>query len=142
MAQATHNNIHPISQSQPRNARRRIGKADLAFKAQEAEVKALKDEFKSRGLFTAAGEHFTVTRSDQISSRLDVAAVKQYLGDAWRRFETRTSPPSSASRPAAPRARGLALATLAFGARGGNAASTSSNSTNPPDGATNDQDTH
>jgi hypothetical protein len=51
-------------------------------------VKALKEEFKHRGLLTAAGEHFTVTRSDQISSRLDVAAVKQFLGDPWRRFET------------------------------------------------------
>jgi hypothetical protein len=29
-----------------------------------------------------------VTRSDQVSSRLDVAAVKQFLGDAWRKFET------------------------------------------------------
>jgi hypothetical protein len=34
------------------------------------------------------GEHFTVTRSDQISSRLDFAAVKAFLGDAWRKFET------------------------------------------------------
>jgi len=65
-----------------------IGNADLALKAHEAEVKALKDEFKNRGLLTVAGEHFTVTRSDQISGRLDVAAVKQHLGDAWRRFET------------------------------------------------------
>jgi hypothetical protein len=39
------------------------------LKGAEAQVKALKDEFKSRGLLTAAGEHFTVTRSDQVSSR-------------------------------------------------------------------------
>lgn len=65
-----------------------LGEADLALKAHEAEVAALKSEFKTRGLFTVAGEHFTVTRSDQISSRLDVAAVKEFLGDAWRRFET------------------------------------------------------
>jgi hypothetical protein len=44
--------------------------------------------FKQRGLLTVAGEHFTITRSDQASSRLDVAAVKQFLGDAWRKFET------------------------------------------------------
>jgi hypothetical protein len=50
--------------------------------------KALKEEFKRRGLLTAAGERFTVTRSDQVSSRLDVTAVKQFLGDAWRKFET------------------------------------------------------
>lgn len=89
MAQAIHNNItsrfHNLSNEMLADA---IGNADLAFKAHEAEVKTLKDEFKSRGLFTAAGEHFTITRSDQISSRLDVAAVKQFLGDAWRRFET------------------------------------------------------
>ena len=65
-----------------------LGHADLALKAHEVEVKALKDEYKSRGLLTVVGEHFTVTCSAQISSRLDVAAVKQYLGDAWRRFET------------------------------------------------------
>ncbi len=65
-----------------------LGDADLAFKAHEAEMKALKDEFKNRGLLTAAGEHFTVARSDQISGRLDTGAVKQFLGDAWRRFET------------------------------------------------------
>jgi hypothetical protein len=67
-----------------------IGHADAVLKGAEAECKALKDEFKSRGLLTAAGEHFTVTRSDQISSRLDVAAVKTFLGDSWRRFESAT----------------------------------------------------
>jgi hypothetical protein len=65
-----------------------IGNADAVLKGAEAECKALKDEFKSRGLLTAGGERFTVTRSDQISSRLDVAAVKAFLGDAWRKFET------------------------------------------------------
>ena len=40
-----------------------------------------------RGLLTAAGEHFTVMRSDQISSRLDVAALKAFLGETWKRFE-------------------------------------------------------
>lgn len=67
-----------------------IGNADLALKAHEAECKALKDEFKSRGLLAAAGEYFTVTRSDQFSSRLDATAVKTFLGEAWRRFETAT----------------------------------------------------
>ena len=87
MAQAanTFSRFHNLSNEALADA---IGSADLALKAHEAEVKALKEEFKHRGLLTAAGEHFTVTRSDQISSRLDVAAVKQFLGDAWRRFET------------------------------------------------------
>jgi hypothetical protein len=58
------------------------------LKGAEAECKALKEEFKSRGLLTAAGERFSVTRSDQVSSRLDTAAVKTFLGDAWRKFET------------------------------------------------------
>ena len=86
MAQATCNysRFHNFSDEALADA---IGNGNLALKAHEAEVKALKEEFKHRGLLTAAGEHFTVTRSDQISSRLDVAAVKQFLG-AWRRFET------------------------------------------------------
>src|SRR5580700_10853951 len=65
-----------------------IGQADAVLKGGEAECKALKEEFKSRGLLTASGERFTVTRSDQISCRLDVGAVKAFLGDAWRKFET------------------------------------------------------
>jgi hypothetical protein len=87
MAQATqhYNRFHNVSNEALADA---IGNADLALKAHEAEVKALKDEFKSRGLLTAAGERFAVTRSDQVSSRLDVGAVKQFLGDAWRKFET------------------------------------------------------
>jgi|ERR1700722_19922295 hypothetical protein len=86
MAQATHdhNRFHNLSNEMLADA---IGNADLMLKAHEAEVKALKDEFKNRGLLTVAGEHFTVTRSDQVSSRLDTSAVKQFLGDAWRRFE-------------------------------------------------------
>jgi hypothetical protein len=87
MAQATHHHsrFHNYSDGALADA---IGHADLTLKAHEAEVKGLKDEFKNRGLLTVAGEHFTVTRSDQISARLDVAAVKQYLGEAWRKFET------------------------------------------------------
>jgi hypothetical protein len=89
MAQATNLSItsrfHNLSNEALADA---LGDADLALKAHEAEVKALKDEFKNRGLLTAAGEQFAVTRSDQVSSRLDVAAVKAFLGDAWRKFET------------------------------------------------------
>jgi hypothetical protein len=83
MAQATCNysRFHNFSNEALADA---IGNADLALKAHEAEMKALKEKFKSRGLLTAAGEHFSVTRSDQISSRLDVAAAKAFLGDAWR----------------------------------------------------------
>jgi hypothetical protein len=87
MAQATqhYNRFHNLSNEALADA---IGHADTALKGAEAECKALKEEFKSRGLLTAAGDRFAVTRSDQVSSRLDVGAVKQFLGDAWRKFET------------------------------------------------------
>ena len=67
-----------------------LGHADVALKDAEAECKLLKDEYKRRGLLTVAGEHFTVTRSEQISGRLDVKAVKEYLGEFYRRFEVAT----------------------------------------------------
>jgi hypothetical protein len=38
----------------------------------------------------AAGDSFAIRVSEQISGRLDVAAVMQHLGDAWRRFEVAT----------------------------------------------------
>jgi hypothetical protein len=87
MAQAIqqYNRFHNLSAEQLADA---IGHADAVLKGAEAEVKALKEEFKSRGLLTTAGDRFTVTRSDQVSSRLDVTAVKTFLGDAWRKFET------------------------------------------------------
>jgi hypothetical protein len=89
MAQATHayttSKFHNLSNEALADA---IGNADLAFKAHEAECKALKDEFKARGVLSAAGDRFTVTRSDQVSSRLDLSAVKAFLGEACRKFET------------------------------------------------------
>src|ERR1700722_5274069 len=87
MVQATqqYNRFHNLSNEALTDA---LGPPDAALKGAEAECKALKEEFKSRGLPTASGERFTVTRSDQVSSRLDVGAVKSFLGDAWRKFET------------------------------------------------------
>jgi hypothetical protein len=67
-----------------------LGHADAVLKGAEAESKALKDEFKRRGLIDAAGEHFAVRASEQIAGRLDVGAVKQHLGESWRRFEVAT----------------------------------------------------
>jgi hypothetical protein len=64
-----------------------IGHADAVLKGAEAECKALKDEFKSRGLLDAAGEHFAVRASEQISGRLDTKAVREFLGDRYHRFE-------------------------------------------------------
>ena len=51
-------------------------------------MQALKDEFRRRSILSAVGARYTVTRSDQARSGLDVAAVKAFLGDAWRKFET------------------------------------------------------
>jgi hypothetical protein len=91
MAQANTNIItsrfHNLSNEALADA---LGHADAVLKGAEAECKAVKDEFKHRGLLTVAGQQFTVTRSEQISGRLDVNAVKQYLGDSWRRFEVAT----------------------------------------------------
>jgi hypothetical protein len=89
MAQATHayttSKFHNLSNEALADA---IGNADAALKGAEAECKALKDEFKARGVLAAAGQRFSVTRSDQVSSRLDLSAVKAFLGDACRKFET------------------------------------------------------
>ena len=64
-----------------------IGNADAVLKGAEAECQSLKDEFKRRGLLDAAGNHFTVRASEQISGRLDTKAVKEFFGKSWRRFE-------------------------------------------------------
>jgi hypothetical protein len=91
MAQATNpsttSRLHNFSNEMLADA---IGHADAVLKGAEAECTSLKNEFKRRGLIDAAGEHFAVRASEQISGRLDVAAVKAYLGDSWRRFEIAT----------------------------------------------------
>ena len=47
-----------------------LGRVDAISKAAEAELKALKDEFKARGLSNVAGDAFTVTATDQVAWRL------------------------------------------------------------------------
>jgi hypothetical protein len=64
-----------------------LGEADAVLKGAEAECKALKDEFKNRGLVNVAGERFTVTATEQIAGRLNTKAVKNFLGDSYRQFE-------------------------------------------------------
>ncbi len=64
-----------------------IGRVDTISKAAEAELKALKDEFRARGLSTAMGDAFMVTATEQIAGRLDAKAVRDYLGAAYSRFE-------------------------------------------------------
>jgi hypothetical protein len=88
MAQANHayttSKFHNLSNEMLADA---IGRADAIFKGAEAEVAALKNEFKARGLLDAAGEHFAVRASEQISGRLDAKAVREFLGDRYHRFE-------------------------------------------------------
>jgi hypothetical protein len=67
-----------------------LGHADALLKGAEEECKALKDEFKRRGLVEVAGSEFTVTATEQITGRLDVKAVKEFLGNCYRRFEVVT----------------------------------------------------
>lgn len=91
MAQATNpsttSRFHNLSNAALADA---LGYADASLKGAETECKALKDEIKRRGLLEAAGDDFAIRVAEQISGRLDVAAVKQYLGDSWRRFEVAT----------------------------------------------------
>src|ERR1700751_4134745 len=90
MAKAT--NLSTISPSRFHNVSNEaladmLGQADAVLKGAEAECKTLKDEFKRRALTEVAGEHFTITATEQIAGRLDTKAVKQYLGESYRRFE-------------------------------------------------------
>jgi hypothetical protein len=64
-----------------------LGRVDAILKAAEGELKALKDEFKARGLSIAAGDAFMVTATEQIAGRLDARAVRDYLGATYSRFE-------------------------------------------------------
>jgi hypothetical protein len=86
MASATHttSRFHNLSDAALADE---IGRVDSISKAAEVEMKALKDEFKARGLVTASGDAFAVTATEQIAGRLDAKAVRDYLGAAYSRFE-------------------------------------------------------
>jgi hypothetical protein len=86
MASATHttSRFHNLSDAALADE---LDRVDSISKAAEAEMKALKDEFKARGLSAAAGDAFTVTVTEQIAGRLDAKAVREYLGAAYSRFE-------------------------------------------------------
>src|ERR1700691_110201 len=64
-----------------------LARADAIVKGAEAELAALEDEFKARGLSEVAGDEFAVTATEQISGRLDTKAVKAFLGDGYFKFE-------------------------------------------------------
>jgi hypothetical protein len=56
-------------------------------KGAEAELGALKDEFKARGLSEVAGDELAVTATEQISGRIDTKAVKELLGARYSAVE-------------------------------------------------------
>jgi hypothetical protein len=63
-----------------------LGHADVVLKGAEAQAKALKDEVRRRGLTEAGGENFLVTCTEQLSERIDTAAVKAHLGTLYSQF--------------------------------------------------------
>jgi hypothetical protein len=65
-----------------------IGRVDAIAKAAEAELKALKDEFKARGLDCAEGLVSTVTASEVFKNTLDMTRIREALGDHVKQFET------------------------------------------------------
>ncbi len=84
MAISTHTRFHNLSDTALADA---LGRADAIAKAAEAELTALKDEFKRRALADVAGDEFTVTNTETLSGRLDTKAVRAFLGDSYARFE-------------------------------------------------------
>jgi hypothetical protein len=64
-----------------------LGRVDALLKGAEAECQSLKDEFRRRGLSEVAGSNFTVTATGKFSTRLDTKAVREFLGEAAKRFE-------------------------------------------------------
>ena len=103
-AQHTTSRFHNLSDASLADE---LGRVDAISKAAEAELKALKDEFKARGLNAASGEAYAVTATEQIAGRLDSAAVKAFLGAAVARFEVAVVSTVIRVRPAA---RTLAIA--------------------------------
>jgi hypothetical protein len=82
-AASSTNRFHNLSDRQLADA---LGRSDAVQKAAEAELKAVKDEFRRRGPSEIAGDDFTVTATDQIAGRADVAALKAHLGDGYRKL--------------------------------------------------------
>lgn len=64
-----------------------FGRAKALADAAESEVETLKKAIKARGLTELVGADFTVSVTEQIQGRADVAALKAHLGDAYSRFE-------------------------------------------------------
>jgi hypothetical protein len=63
-----------------------IGRVDAIAKAAEAELTALKDEFKARGLKQAIGERTEVTAAESISRRCGLSLARQSRDTRRRLF--------------------------------------------------------
>lgn len=85
-----------------------LGAIDEALKVMEARASALKAELKRRGLETAQGERFIVTRSDAVRWTLDSAAVKAAMGEEWANRHSKITPVTSFRVKAFHRAHALA----------------------------------
>ena len=104
----TANRFHNLSPAQLADE---IGRADAIMKAAEAELKALKATFVSRGVNQAIGDSYTVTAAETIAGRLDAKAVREFLGAAVAsRFEVATISTTVRIKPTA---RTLAVAMAA-----------------------------
>jgi hypothetical protein len=84
-AAAPYNRFHNLSNEGLADA---IGNAELALKAHEAEVKALKEEFKAPRHPHGRRRVLHGQSLRPSLGRLDTAAVKAFLGDARRKFAT------------------------------------------------------
>lgn len=87
-----------------------IGRVDSIAKAAEAELKALKDEFKARGLKQAIGETTEVTAAEQTANRLDTVKMRAFFGSAIAKYETPVVSTVIRVRPALARLNALIAA--------------------------------
>jgi hypothetical protein len=60
-----------------------IGRLDALKKAIEAKLEAAKDRFKERDIPEITGTAFRIVSNKKVTWRLDTAAVKKEMGEAW-----------------------------------------------------------
>jgi len=60
-----------------------IGALDQEAKRVERSLKAMKAEFKARGVEEARGSRFAVLAKTSVRISLDTTRIKKVMGDAW-----------------------------------------------------------
>ena len=83
-----------------------IGALDVEAKAIKTRLDAAKAEFKSRKLDSAAGDRFTITRSDAVRWTLNAKGLKDEMGENWCNARSRTASVTSLRVAAIPAALG------------------------------------